>query len=286
MLSLSHKNYISFLGHGKNWTVNLKPCTSKLVQEYHEENLRAAELLYESTNEPLTLLFSGGIDSEYMIRLFQKKSIPFKVAIISYGIYNLHDTKYAFNFCEQHKIAPIVIDIDMLDFIKSKKIFDIASSAKCCAYQMPSIMYAISKLDGIVVMGNGEPYFKNYNGVWKWQETERVNSYNNWFTDQGINGTPDFLRYTPEQTYSFIFHPLVQKLINNKLPGKLSTRTSKHSIYSELKVLEPRQKYTGWEELEKTSYFKDVQEGFVELKEMYNGQFELTVEDLEKVLRK
>lgn len=285
MISLTHNNYFTTVGTGKDWTVNIGRCTKKYIEDFHDELINAAHMIYEQADSKLVLLFSGGLDSEFMLNIFRKANIPFETAIISYGEYNAHDTDYAFRYCEKHNINPTVVDIDMKNFIISGKIADIATSVNCCAYQMPSVMYGLSKLDGTIIMGNGEPYIKNFDQVWKYEETERVNTYMRWYNQMGIKGTPDFLRYTPEVTLAFLREPRVQELINNKLPGKLSTRTSKHMIYSKNYVLEPRPKFTGWEKLEKTSLMQnEVFSVFNDLKNNHNGVFELEAYKLEESL--
>lgn len=286
MLDLSFNNYFSTENHGSQWKIKLKPCSRTIVESFHGESIRAAKIIYEQRQSPITLLFSGGLDGEYMIRVFQTAKIPFNVAIISYGTYNQHDTVYAYEFCKSHNILPIVVDVDIKDFIESGRIVDVATTAKCCAYQMPSIMYGLTKLDGTLIMANGEPYIKKYDTEWRWQETERVNSYMNWFKQQGLDGTPDFLRYTPEMTLSFIADPVMTNIVNDPYTGKLSSRTSKHNLYSRNYTFAPRPKYTGWEEIEKTSLMDNEAFNEIEkLKDMYNGQYEIEYSDLIKSLQ-
>jgi hypothetical protein len=284
MLQLTHRDYFQTTGTGNNWTVQLKRCSKKILYTYHEELIDAARLIHNEADSPITLLFSGGIYSEYMLNIFQRANIPFSVAIISYGKYNEHDTNWAFRYCNSRSINPTIVDIDIDKFISNGDIYTIANSVQCAAYQIPSIMSGISKLDGTVVMANGEPYIKNFDGVWKYEETERVNSYMRWFKNNSIDGTPDFLRYTPEATLSFLYDPTVIELTTNKCPGKLSTRTSKHKIFSQDYNIEPRPKYTGWEQIEKLKIFKEVTENFQQLKDNHNGVFELEVSLLKNML--
>jgi hypothetical protein len=286
MLDLSYNNYFTTSNHGCEWEVHLKPCSRSIVHSFQEECVLASQIIYDQSSMPLTLMFSGGLDSEFMIQIFQTAKIPFKVAIVSYGEYNAHDTKYAYNFCNNHNITPIVVDIDIKNFIESGKIYEIAEQAKCCAYQIPSIMYGLTKLDGTIIMANGEPYIKKYETEWRWQETERVNSYMNWYRQQRINGTPDFLRYTPEITLSFLTDPVITNIVTDPYTGKLSSRTSKHKIYSTNYLFEPRPKYTGWENIETTSLFSN--EIFLEiekLKNFYNGQYDVEYHTLVKKLQ-
>jgi hypothetical protein len=285
MVSLTYNNYFTTSGTGKDWSINFKKCTKKIIEDYHKELINAAHIIHEQADSKLVLLFSGGLDGEFMLNIFRTAKIPFDTAIISYGKYNAHDTEYAFSYCNDHNIKPIIVDIDIEDFIKSGKLLDIATKANCNAYQMPSIMYGLSKLEGTLVMANGEPYIKNYDGVWKYQETEHVNSYMKWYTDNSIDGTPDFLRYTPETTVAFIKEPRVQELVANKHPGKLSTRTSKHLIYSKNYTFVPRPKYTGWELLEKTPFFEnEVLKEFERLKDKNNGVYEIESKKLLELL--
>ena len=52
--------------------MHLKPCTKIIYEDYTNESIQAASLIYENRTSPLTLLFSGGLDGEYMIRIFEK----------------------------------------------------------------------------------------------------------------------------------------------------------------------------------------------------------------------
>lgn len=284
MTSTTHNDYFTTSGTGNSWSVNIKKCTRSDVKDFHDEAVLAAQILYENSSSPITLMFSGGLDSEFMLNVFKTAKVPFKTAIISYGHYNAHDTAFAFDYCKLYNITPIVVDVDIEKFISSKKIFDIANSVKCCAYQIPSIMHGVLQLDGTIVMANGEPYLKNFDSIWMYEETERVNSYMRWYANESIDGTPDFLRYTPEMTLSFLQEPRVRELIANKHPGKLSTRTSKPIIYSKHYTFNNRPKYTGWEEIEKTPLMNEVVKKFNNLKKYHNGVFTLEAHKLIKLL--
>ena len=67
---LTHNNYFTTSGHGKDWTVNLKPVTQS-PNSWLTESIRSAQLIKESATSPLVLLFSGGLDSEYMLNVFK-----------------------------------------------------------------------------------------------------------------------------------------------------------------------------------------------------------------------
>jgi len=277
-MHLSHLNYITFEGHGADWNVKLKP-TCKSFGTWKDESIRAAQIIQEQAKGPITLLFSGGIDSQFMIRTFQEAGVDFNIGIIEYADHlNKHDIKYALQYCVLNKIDPIIKTVDVGQLIDSGEYEHIAREAKCYAHQMIPVMKGLTLFDDTVIMANGEPYFKNYYGEWRWQETERVNSYNNWYRLNDIDGTPDFLRYTSEMVKAFTHDPIVQKLINNQMPGKLSTRTSKHRIYN----VNHREKYTGWESV--TDALNEKALDIMQELSVFNGTYELTVEELMKRL--
>ena len=279
-MDLSYNNYFKQSGNGSSWTVHLDKCKNNIIDSFTNECIRSAKLVEQTALHSLTILFSGGIDSEFMIRVFQSAGIKFNVAIIDYGHWNEHDTNYAYDFCKINGITPQVINVDVEDLVYSGEFKDIAHTAQCCAYQMIPVMKGITKVSGTVIMANGEPYFKNYDGIWKWQETERVNSYNRWYEINNIDGTPDFLRYTPEMVVAFARDPIIQELVENKRPGKLSTRTSKHKLYSTNYNFVPRQKYTGWEVLEESPIMEQVFSNIEDVRLLYNGVYEIEVKEL------
>ena len=279
-MHLSYLNYITFSGHGSDWAVHLKRSTSNSLGSWKAESIRAAQIISKEANEPIMLLFSGGIDSEFMIRIFTEAAVEFKVGIIDYNGWNTHDTKYAYDYCKQHGIDPITVSVDIENLIASGEFENIATNAKCCAHQMIPVMKGLTLFNGTIIMANGEPYFKNYEGNWQWEETEKVNAYNNFYNIYDIDGTPDFLRYTPEMVLAFANNSLVKDLVNNKLPGKLSTRTSKNKIYSDGFNFVTREKYTGWEKIRETAWHDESLTIISKIQEGYNGVFSLPVNEL------
>ena len=94
-MNLSYNDYYTTSGNQDTWEVHLKPCTQKSTT-YHAECVRAAQLIAEESSKQIVLMFSGGIDSEFMLNVFKEAQVDFKVAIISYGKWNKHD---AYHHC-------------------------------------------------------------------------------------------------------------------------------------------------------------------------------------------
>lgn len=259
-MDLIYKNYLRSHGHGNSFKVDIDP-TTRPVKSYYEETLLTVENIYNSCNEKLYLLYSGGMDSEYVFSILLKLGIKFTPVIIKLNPnYNNHDLKYAFDFCESKGITPEIIDIDFNKFVESGLIVDIAKSIKSSGYQIPATMYAASKLDGFILLGNDPPYMKlnQQTNIWQLEELELIHSILNYFKQYPVKGCPFLLSYTPEMMLSFLLDPTIVNLANHKYPGKLGTNTSKVHVYnngSNFNLLN-RTKYTGYENIEISNIFQ------------------------------
>jgi hypothetical protein len=94
-------------------------------KSFREECVRAAKLINDNATQPLLVCFSGGIDSEVIVRSLQEANVNFEVAIMQLNYndmknVNQHDTKYAFDYVNRYNIPHHVVDIDFVDFIKYK----------------------------------------------------------------------------------------------------------------------------------------------------------------------
>jgi len=260
MITISKNDYITTDGSNDSFTVNIKSFP-KTHNNYFIESLRAAEEIYSNKQGKLHILYSGGVDSEYALSVFLSLGMDVTPVIVKMApSYNEHDLKYAFDFCYEKKLKPVVIDIDFEEFVNSGKILDIAKSMKSCVYHYSTTAHAISKLDGTVICGDGEPYIKrNDDGTWSVTFYEYDYSLVNYFTNNGIYGTPRFSTYRPEMIPSFLKNPRMRELAENKHQGKLGSNSSKVLIYNSVSnfKLKIRPKYHGFELIENLDIFKN-----------------------------
>lgn len=254
-------NYLRTYGSGKNFKVEIDSPKNK-NSNYHSTCLELAEQVYQSRQGKLHLMYSGGVDSEYVLSIFLSLGIEITPVIVRLKPnYNYHDIKYAFDFCESKNLNPIIIDIDFDTFVKSGKIVDMATEYQIAAYQFPSTFYAMSKLDGTVISGNhGPPHLSldSTSNVWHVDEIEPYQTVLKYFEKNKIHGYPFFLVYTAEQYLSFLEHPIMQNLVNNKYPGKLGNNSTKKFVYNAISNfnLIDRVKFTGYECIESSQIFQ------------------------------
>lgn len=258
MLPLSKDNYAQYSGTGKSFDFKL----SKLpkANNYYIESLLAAEEIYSIKEGPLYIMYSGGLDSEYALSIFLSLGMNITPVIICMGEYNAHDTKYAFEFCNAKNITPKIIDLDFDKFVISEKILDIAIQARSNMYQRTSTAYIAGQLDGTVLLGDGEPYIRlnERTNTWNLEIDEHDFAVCNYLLNRQIPCVPHFNRYRPGMMSSYMLDPRMQELAEHKHPGKLGSNSSKSFMYNRHSpfTLLPRQKYTGYELIEKSEIFK------------------------------
>lgn len=251
-MQLSKNNYILPSGHGDKFTVNIRDLPS--CTNYFTATLKAAEEVYNQRRGKLHLMYSGGVDSEYALNAFLHLKMDVTPVIIKLGEYNNFDTKYAFEFCEANKLNPLVIDIDFDQFVKSGEILELAYIIKSDKYQRCATAHAIGMLDGTVICGDGEPYIKLNPDTKRWDITIYEHDYAvaNYYEKYGVYGTPHFNRWHPEMFTSFFLDQRIDDLASNRVPGKLSSESSKFIIYNRNSNfnMPERPKYHGYELIE------------------------------------
>jgi hypothetical protein len=273
MILLSKNNY---LRQTTPWSLEYDPLPTKF-DNYFVESCRAAEEIYSQKKGKLHLLYSGGVDSEYALSVFLHMGMDITPVIIRLNPnYNTYDIDYAFNFCVSKGLNPVVLDINFDRFVKSGKFLEVSKICRSELYHRAATAYAAGQLDGTVLLGDGEPYIRNIDGVWNVEIYQHDYAVWNYFVAKGIYGTIHFNRYTPEMMMSFFSDKRINDLANNKVPGKLGSNSSKFIIYNRHSNfnLEERPKYHGYETIEKSEIFNhpDFQELAVLGKE-WNGVY-------------
>src|SRR4029078_13063354 len=82
---------------------------------------------------------------------------------------------------------------------------------------------------------------------WVMHEKEQVAGWYLHLLVQRRPGCAGFFQYTPEVMLSFLLDPTVVDLCNNRIEGPSNTADVKARIYGDYFLLEPRPKYTGFE---------------------------------------
>ncbi len=251
--------------HHAEWNCEYGVCQRKPMG-FHLECRRAARLISRSTDLMLNLAFSGGVDSEVMVRAFMAEDLPFKISIVQFNNdYNLHDISFAISFCEEHRLDYNIIPLNVDTFWHSTAFLECADEYKCFSPMLCTYFQFFNEMDGLPVIGMGEGCISKYgylpidyepgvspysNTPWDMIETEKNLSATRFFIQQDCPGIPAFYRYTPELMYSLFNDPIMHELSKDERHGKLTSSTSKFEIYQRYHPdLRKRPEFSGFEKL-------------------------------------
>ena len=259
MIPLTKNNYIRHKHSGINFQVEIDKLA--VGGNYYQESVLAAEEIYNLKEGKLHIMYSGGLDSEYVLSLFLELGMDITPVIVKLNpFYNNHDIQYALNFCQLKNLTPMIIDIDFDEFVKSEKILDIARETRSSVYHRPATAYAAGQINGTVLLGDGEPYIRldENTNTWNLEIDEHDYVVYNYLSNRGIPCCPHFNRYRPEMMSAYMLDPRMRELADHVHAGKLGSNSSKTYMYNRYSPfkLEARKKYTGYEIIENSEIFK------------------------------
>ncbi len=279
----------------EEWFVRYGKCKREPF-DFKSECLRTAQTIRQNTKAPIHIMFSGGVDSEVVLRSFVESKIEVSAAILRFkNDLNIHDISWAVIACEALQVPYRFYDLDILNFWENQA-FKYATPTYCVTPQLISTMWLVDQIDGYPVMGSAECLFvkdvpQDYQpGIspyerseWSLWEKERIAAWYRHFIVRNREGCPGFYQYTPEIMLSYLKDPIVQDLVNDRIVGKLSSESSKLRIYQQHFELVTRPKYTGFEKIQKEDAFyrEQLKNAFPYSDKVYRTK----IRDLEKMLQ-
>lgn len=131
------------------------------------KKLSVEKLLNNAGGLPMTLMLSGGFDSQFLLHLFMQNQIKFTPLIMKLnsrlGILNDFDFTTALESCRDFGLTPMIHEIDLEDFFLSGRFMDYGPDSQCNTIVVYCFLDTINGLKGsYFVMGQGDvDYFGN-----------------------------------------------------------------------------------------------------------------------------
>jgi hypothetical protein len=212
----------------------IKKIVSRPIKSYRNELIENAKLIRDRFSEKFDLLLSGGIDSEIILRIYHSLKIPINVYIFEYeNEYNRRDVIQALALCEELKITPKIIHFNLKKFFENDA-DSIFSKIYCGSSGRLPHMKMSEYVDNIPIYGSGEPYWIKIDDTWKYEFDEDARSWTVYHKTIGRNAICDWYEYSPELIIAHTKLPKIQELINNQIPGKISSNSSKILIHRDI----------------------------------------------------
>jgi hypothetical protein len=224
--------------------------TVKLKNLSYADSLKNnATVMRDNFSEPFDVLLSGGIDSEVIVRTFHDLGI--KQNVVTFRLennYNIKDVEAAQDICQELNIPLKIIDWNLEHWINNNA-YDAYQNSYCPMLEKMIRFGWLEYLDNIPVFGEGEPYWRiDDAGQWlfHWGEDDFIAGVNG--RNMGRTVIGEWYAYTPEVCVEFSKLPLIQQLIANKIPGKVSSWSSRSAIHQAIwPSIKHRPKMVGYE---------------------------------------
>jgi hypothetical protein len=226
------------------------------VDSYKEELLNNAKLMREYYSGKFDVLYSGGIDSEVILRVFKELGIEHNTIIVRYKDgYNYREIEHALECVKSLGIPYKIIDFDLQKFYEDEA-YDLCIKSSCIRVgRVNHIKFCVDFCDNIPVMGEGDIYWFRTNQTdytepteWKFLVSEASHNCNMYLTSLGRENVCDFYEFTPNLIKAYNNQPIMKQLLNDEKKGKVSNWSSKWAMHKELwPDLKERVKLTGLE---------------------------------------
>lgn len=218
-------------------------CTRKPMSLRAELQRNARRLTTDFKD--LTIFMSGGLDSEMALQSFLSAGITPKLVTVRFpDNANMHDIGPTMRMLDQMNLPYTVIDFDLPEFVQSGECYEVGLRYQAYTlyqqmllrvaedYNAPMITVDEVELEKVpsIDWATGE-----YSYEWVFLKKEDQDGVWRRFNDKtGIPALNNFYTYSPESMLAFLNIPIVDDLINNRIPGKLGWTSSKMKIYSTL----------------------------------------------------
>lgn len=152
--------------------------------------------------------FSGGIDSEFVVKCLHERGVPFTPVIVDFQI-NGAEVWYAYYWCKKHNVIPLIIKLSPGEMRNSfSQICDKYNTSFIGAVDF-IIEEEVSKLDGHLIVGTCEPVPRDScledKSLNQTEELVTMSSFDFAVDIAYPNKHPmSFFSYTPEMLYVIV----------------------------------------------------------------------------------
>lgn len=227
------------------------------VRSFKDELINAVKSSVDHATSKPVLLFSGGLDSELILRSFLEiKYVP-EVAIFRFeNDYNIYDVSHAITICSMFNIPYKIIDFNLEKFYEneSERISDLAQIDRPRA--LPHCKF-LEMIDGFPIMGASDLSptrpFSDYSikADWMMRCWEFDIGWSKFLREINKPGIAEWYKWTPGLVISYMKLKWFDDLINDRIYGKEGSSSSKIIGYREAYPdLLTRKKQTGFERID------------------------------------
>lgn len=266
-MNFTYNNHLKYYIGDKLYGYRNDPCEKYSVEvgkidhdhfkksSWVNEQYRTADIIRKQYGKEFALMFSGGTDSEIVLRSFLKIGTKPRIFFIRFkNGFNHSDYLEALEISKSLNIKLETIDFDIIDFYQSGQAKEFSIELQCRQIAYLTIYYHIKNLQLPSVMG-GEMLFQRNVSIkgGKWYYCFRENqdaSAIRLSLKYNIPLVNEWFSYTPEMMLYYLNHPKINQLITDRYNYKISSVSTKNEILTEyFPEVKKREKTHGYENL-------------------------------------
>jgi hypothetical protein len=267
MYNFTHNNHLKYTIGNRLYGFRETPYEKFLVscgsidRDYYRESswlneqYRTARLIADDFGSDLAIMFSGGTDSEIVLRAYKHIGLkPRSVFIKFKNDYNISDLKIADQIARELDFKLEIIEFDVKEFYLSGQAMEFSEAIQCRQIAYLTIYHHILNLQCPAVMG-GEMLLRRHvdQSGSRWYYCFRENedaSAMRFSIKYGIPLVNEWFSYTPEMMLYYLEEPGIEQLLTNRYNYKMSSVSSKNDILRSLMPdIVDKQKTHGYENL-------------------------------------
>lgn len=206
---------------GQRLECNFLPCTRE-PGSFKDECIEVAKLLSQqaaSLGRVPTILLSGGLDSEVVVKAFMDAQVPFATKTFRFakGL-NAHEIRNVERFCASNGLKPSYYDMDIESWIvgdEARKLLFESQAWSMSLVPHMKLMNVVWEEGGLPILGNGDLYLENDGSGWSYTELEYMLSWYRHAIKNEILGGIGFFQHTPEIILAMVNEPIMDRLGHN-----------------------------------------------------------------------
>jgi hypothetical protein len=243
------------------------------IGTFKNELLNAARSTMDHCNSKPVILFSGGADSEIVLRAFLGIGVTPDIVIARYeNDYNIYDVSYAITICSMLNVPYKLLDLNLKKFYENdaERLSELAQIDRPRALPHCKLLEMV---DGFPIMGGSDltPYRTDADyskkGTWLMRCWEYEIGWSKLLRAIDKPGAPEWFKWTPGLVMSCVNTTWFHKLVNDEYYGHRGPSATKIIGYREAYPnLIDRKKQTGFEHID--SLVMEMEQA---LAKKYNG---------------
>jgi hypothetical protein len=234
------KHTLTFGQDSNTFTLELLDVESRNVNTIHD----AFEMHLDGANLPVEVLYSGGADSECIIKVCLDRNIPVKAVtlrlLMSGGVINARDLYYAEKFCREHGVQHTIVDLNTDTFYNNGDHIPYMDSYRFLRLPTASILWLVEQCSSFPVIGGDYtwPQINIGRNAYSPHRHEHM-CFDQYMRDKGITGIGNMISHSMDSNIMFI---------NEHLKTYSDDPFYKHTLFNNLGIpLEKRFRSFGWE---------------------------------------